>query len=353
MNQVENDTSGLLQCHPYPGDFSDESRSHHYSYFVGLQRKKGISAQDGQQQFDIRRTVVNFKHQLCRYSCWKSTMWINVCHVRRKNIPLFVSSGGIQPSQPAKVSSGSCSARRLLGQSSFQTDDAVSRKRRKQNEVNEGAHLEESSSSSMSSGLLGESRGRKQIESDVADSMSNADCPKNIIGHCQGLEGSLKCRLPVAPSASGLAGASPEKCVIEQSSKEIVSIVSNQISSNAVYELKNEADMNIEPVEKNSFQSSIIKQAVALTIAGKGGDNHCSKILQNEGLEELEVLSANIFYYFLFVTITLLSFCPIFSSKLLFMNHNLLLDSLLCVAIFRLSCILFTYSDGDAICVID
>ncbi|KAL3501798.1 hypothetical protein ACH5RR_036247 [Cinchona calisaya] len=287
-SMVEKDTSGILQCHPYPGDFSDDSRPRHHSYFVGLQRKQGCSAQEG-QQFDIRWTVENFKHQVYRCSFMKSTMWINVCHVRQKSIPVFVFSGGVRhPSQPAEVADSSYSGKRLSGHNCLRTDDAASKKRRKQNKVNEGAHLEESQTSSSSIHLLAEPRESKQVESDVADTMSNTNFPKNnrvTLG--QGREGSPNCRLSIAPSASGLAGALPsEKCIIEQVYEEISGIVSNQKSSIVDSEVQGFGG----PVEDNSFQSSIIKQGVELPIAGKGGDNPCSKILLNEGLEELELL---------------------------------------------------------------
>ncbi|KAI4351064.1 hypothetical protein L6164_005449 [Bauhinia variegata] len=51
--KIERDTYGLLQCHPHPGEFSDKQRSHRCSYFMGLQRKHGIGAQESQLQLSV------------------------------------------------------------------------------------------------------------------------------------------------------------------------------------------------------------------------------------------------------------------------------------------------------------
>ncbi|GMP83508.1 hypothetical protein CsSME_00037397 [Camellia sinensis var. sinensis] len=87
--KIERDTKSMLQCHPHPGEFSDKSRPFHYCYFMGLRRKAGTNAQEG-EQFDIRLTVEEFKHSVLMYISWSPGMWIHVCHVRRKNIPPFV-----------------------------------------------------------------------------------------------------------------------------------------------------------------------------------------------------------------------------------------------------------------------
>lgn len=100
--KIEWDTRGLLQCHPHPGDFSDNSRQHHCCYFMGLCRKQGTCAQDG-GQFDIRQTVEEFKHTVGIYSSWKPGMWIHITHLTRKNIPHFVFPGGVRPVCPVKA----------------------------------------------------------------------------------------------------------------------------------------------------------------------------------------------------------------------------------------------------------
>lgn len=94
--RIERDTFGMLQCHPHPGDFSDKNRPFHCCYFMGLQRKQGEPAHEG-EQFDIRRTVEEFKHSVGMYTMWKPGMEIQVCHIKRRNVPLFVFPGGTRP----------------------------------------------------------------------------------------------------------------------------------------------------------------------------------------------------------------------------------------------------------------
>ncbi|CBI15506.3 unnamed protein product, partial [Vitis vinifera] len=91
--KIERHTYNMLQCHPHPGDFSDKSRPFHCCYFMGLQRKQGVPASEG-EQFDIRLTVDEFKHSVGMYTLWKPGMEIHVIHVRRRNIPNFVFPGG-------------------------------------------------------------------------------------------------------------------------------------------------------------------------------------------------------------------------------------------------------------------
>lgn len=86
----------MLQCHPHPGGFSDKTRPFHCSYFMGLQRKQGAPANEG-EQYDIRMTVDEFKQSVANYTMWKPGMEIRVTHVRRRNIPNFVFPGGVRP----------------------------------------------------------------------------------------------------------------------------------------------------------------------------------------------------------------------------------------------------------------
>ncbi|XP_057773155.1 nuclear poly(A) polymerase 4-like isoform X1 [Salvia miltiorrhiza] len=91
---IERDTTGKLQCHPYPHDYVDSSKQcAHCAFFMGLQRKQGEVIQEG-QQFDIRQTVDEFRHQINSYLYWKPGMDIYVSHVRRKQIPSYVFPEG-------------------------------------------------------------------------------------------------------------------------------------------------------------------------------------------------------------------------------------------------------------------
>lgn len=143
-----------------PWWLSDESRPRCWSYFMGLRRQQCSSAQDG-KQFD-KRTVEKFKHQVYQYSFWKSSVWINVCHVRQKDVPVFIFSG-----------ESGLSRQNLLPRAAWLKDCAdiipfrlmiaVSRKRRKQGEVNRGVHLGDSlslTSSTTSASLLAEPKER-------------------------------------------------------------------------------------------------------------------------------------------------------------------------------------------------
>lgn len=99
--KIERHTYNMLQCHPHPGDFQDNSRPFHCSYFMGLQRKQGVPVNEG-EQFDIRLTVEEFKHSVNTYTLWKPGMEIRVSHVKRRSIPSFVFPGGVRPSRPSK-----------------------------------------------------------------------------------------------------------------------------------------------------------------------------------------------------------------------------------------------------------
>ncbi|XP_072999052.1 nuclear poly(A) polymerase 1-like isoform X1 [Typha latifolia] len=100
--KIEKHTFGMLQCHPHPGDFSDKSRPLHCFYFMGLQRKQDAPVHEG-EQFDIRATVEEFKHTVGMYTLWKPGMEIQVSHIKRRSVPLFVFPGGVRPPRPKAV----------------------------------------------------------------------------------------------------------------------------------------------------------------------------------------------------------------------------------------------------------
>ncbi|KAK7261763.1 hypothetical protein RIF29_28082 [Crotalaria pallida] len=99
---IERDTLGKLQCHPHPREYVDTSKPcAHCAFFMGLQRKQGEIAQEG-QQFDIRGTVEQFRHSVNMYMFWKPGMEIYVSHVRRRQIPSYVSTDGYTQPQPSR-----------------------------------------------------------------------------------------------------------------------------------------------------------------------------------------------------------------------------------------------------------
>lgn len=100
--KIERDTFGMLQCHPYPHEYADPSRQcAHCAFFMGLSRKEGVKIQEG-QQFDIRGTVDEFRHEINMYMFWKPGMELAVSHVRRKQIPAYVFPEGYRRPRPSR-----------------------------------------------------------------------------------------------------------------------------------------------------------------------------------------------------------------------------------------------------------
>ncbi|KAK8602494.1 hypothetical protein V6N13_057877 [Hibiscus sabdariffa] len=100
--KTERDTNGMLQCHPDPIEYVDTSKQFaHCAFFMGLQRKVGVSGQEG-QQFDIRGTVDEFRQEISMYLYWKPGMDIYVSHVRRRQLPGFVFPDGYRRPRPLR-----------------------------------------------------------------------------------------------------------------------------------------------------------------------------------------------------------------------------------------------------------
>ncbi|KAG8039375.1 hypothetical protein GUJ93_ZPchr0030g33465 [Zizania palustris] len=100
--KIERDTYGMLQCHPYPHEYADPSRQcAHCAFFMGLSRKEGVKIQEG-QQFDIRGTVDEFRHDIGMYGYWRPGMELAVSHVRRKQIPSYVFPEGYRRPRPSR-----------------------------------------------------------------------------------------------------------------------------------------------------------------------------------------------------------------------------------------------------------
>lgn len=101
--QIERDTFGKLQCHPYPHEYVDTLKQcAHSAFFMGLQRKQGEIVQEG-QQFDIRGTVDEFRQSVNMYVFWKPGMEIHVSHVRRRQIPSYVFPDGYKRTRPSRL----------------------------------------------------------------------------------------------------------------------------------------------------------------------------------------------------------------------------------------------------------
>jgi poly(A) polymerase len=91
--QIERDTKGVLQCHPYPYDYSDPAiNCAHCAFYMGLSRQEGMKKRG--QQFDIRGTVEEFMREIGMYTSWKPGMDLTVTHVRREQVPSYVFEQG-------------------------------------------------------------------------------------------------------------------------------------------------------------------------------------------------------------------------------------------------------------------
>lgn len=171
----------MLQCHPYPGEFSDKSRSFHHCYFMGLQRKQGVPVNEG-EQFDIRLTVDEFKHSVNAYTLWKPGMDIHVSHVKRRNIPNFIFPGGVRPSFSSKVTGENKKSlkSRVSGQSQAEksqggkaavlgADDERKRKR-----------LENNNNLRVSKSFVSSSPPNKEVHEDVTPISATSSCSMKL-----------------------------------------------------------------------------------------------------------------------------------------------------------------------------
>ncbi|KAL1568393.1 Nuclear poly(A) polymerase 1 [Salvia divinorum] len=290
--KIERDTNGVLQCHPHPGEFSDKSKPFHHSYFMGLRRKEGANPQEA-QQFDIRMTVEDFKRDVYAYSFWKPAMWIHVCHVKRKDLPIFVFPGGVRPSPPAR-NYESRTILRSLASYPVQPDAIVGRKRKKLDEPNRGTSLTESSSTGAcaSDATSFDPRILRKQTDDFSAPKSEDGVAENLSIHAQEIPGLDQSEHAAESSAS--AGALPvpmamEKHVTEQSSAQIA--LTHQDST----EVFDGLEGFLKSVSQNNAEAEGVaqpelfpdEQAVEVAIAGNGT---ASIIQPKTDLEELEPL---------------------------------------------------------------
>lgn len=256
---------------------------------MGLRRKQGTSPQEG-EQFDIRKTVEDFKREVYAYSFWQPTMWINVCHVKRKDIPSFVFPGGIRPSPPPR-SSESRSVQRSLGSNPPHCDAVMSRKKRKQDDANRGISLTESSSTGAcisDATSLDQTTGIKQIEPDLSALTNNGRSPETVPDQSK----------YAASSGAVLGSLATDKHVAEQSSAQV--IIKHEGFS-GVHDgpavdvlLKNGIQQNGETEGIKLLESFTAQQSVG--VAKAGNEASCFSIQQKADLEELEVLLAYFFW---------------------------------------------------------
>ncbi|KZV19513.1 poly(A) polymerase-like [Dorcoceras hygrometricum] len=296
--KIERDTNGVLQCHPHPGEFSEKSKPFYHSYFMGLRRKQDTNPQEG-KQFDIRMTVEDFKRDVYAYSFWKPTMWIHVGHVKRKDIPNFVFPGGIRPSHPIRSVNESRSSLSLASNTP-QADTAMSRKKRRLDEVARGVSLSGFSSVSMCSTdatLLDETMARKQFKPDLDDTINNSKHAEEISDYHHEITGISVSMPSVVPSVSSVASSDSlprEKPVNSLSSGQIFGQEGSKKTIEGIVEvaeLTSEVQNHGEAEETTPSEFIKGKQDVGVGAAGKESIS-CSKSQQNRDSEELEVVSS-------------------------------------------------------------
>ncbi|KAM3742519.1 hypothetical protein ACB098_07G074400 [Castanea mollissima] len=185
-SKIERDTRGMLQCHPHPGECLDKSKKFHRCNFMGLQRKSGVCAQEG-EPFDIRFTVEEFKNTVGMYTCKKPGMWIGVCQVKRNNIPLFVFPGGVRPARPKRLARENGAA--------AEADEAGNGKKRKRDESITGRKLRKYDS------MAGIRNSPSAVEAKVEDCSITARCPiVDCSQSCLGVESPFRFSSPQGSS---------------------------------------------------------------------------------------------------------------------------------------------------------
>ncbi|KAF5181023.1 Poly(A) polymerase [Thalictrum thalictroides] len=327
--KIERDTNNLLQCHPHPVDFSDKTRPFHCCYFMGLQRRQGVPAQEG-QEFDIRGTVEEFKVNVGAYTMWKPGMTIHVSHTRRRSIPLFVFPSGIRPSRPTKAawvgrpSTASISNSAQVDkspESTLELDETEDGGKRKRNDNDIGTNLKKTKCSvdGSSNGGIGGYGNRSppigghcgtpteypsagcNVVTDVIEEAKKREQVKDKLeGNSSQLleisfdaggeaEGSRKPSMPIG-SISSIAGSS---CLKESEKQAIENISGPQVGHQG---FPNELDglegdsgstkvNNPEEGNEGTELESITANGGSATGTGA---TQCTGFFQNGGLEELE-----------------------------------------------------------------
>ncbi|THF98304.1 hypothetical protein TEA_004879 [Camellia sinensis var. sinensis] len=193
--KIERDTNSMLQCHPHPGEFSDKSRPFHYCYFMGLRRKAGTNAEEG-EQVDIRTFLF-----------------------------LYFQVGFGQPTKVAGETLSTAKRKRSSGS----PDAAMNGKKIKLDEVDSGTNSRGPQCHAVETdhaGLPVETRANEQFEADVENISNNARCRENISCRDQEVEGSVRCSPPAGPSSSSsvsLSAGEEKQLNTEQPSGPFVS----------------------------------------------------------------------------------------------------------------------------------
>lgn len=319
--QIERDTLGKLQCHPYPHEYVDSSKQcAHCAFFMGLQRKPGEVIQEG-QQFDIRGTVDEFRLQISMYSFWKPGMEIYVYHVRRKQIPSYVLPEGYKRSRPPRFTGQQLMDKSVQENGEIQRPGSTEKrlKRKKEFEgvdANEGSPEKRQSISpqrrdSISPDLFSQIN---SIELKECSSASNERLEEGAgaNGICQSTAGTMPEMFSENCAKKGIALDLSEVQHVERQKDvsveftnllfnenakpgciSVVSHLNGQISSKDIGCLsltgskdRNCASVGVIGVKESSDSHTYESDATLLVGNGKENDAH----IYEDGLQELEVL---------------------------------------------------------------
>ncbi|CAN7134113.1 unnamed protein product [Brassica rapa subsp. narinosa] len=288
--KIERFTYDMLQCHPHTHDYQDASRPLHCSYFMGLQRKQGVPAAEG-EQFDIRRTVEEFKHTVNGYMLWIPGMEIGVSHIKRRSIPSFVFPGGVRPSHASKGTWDS--------------------KRRSENRITSTASAatatttnEASSESKGGSNSSGDGKKRKRGDDEtLTDQLKNSKRLSVSVPVENGEGGSPD------PSGGSVCSSPPKDCCTNGKSDPVIKdppesvvvfskdateshpiekIATPQARSQETEELEDGFDFGNQVIEQISNKDTFL--AASATILPSETNTSNGSPFSNEAVEELEVL---------------------------------------------------------------
>ncbi|KAL3529230.1 hypothetical protein ACH5RR_008552 [Cinchona calisaya] len=298
--KIERHTHDMLQCHPHPGDFSDKSRPLYCCYFMGLQRKQGVPTNEG-EQFDIRLTVDEFKHNVGMYSLWKPGMEIRVSHVKQRNLPGFVFPGGIR-ARPIKMA-GEGRRVSLTKVSSHAEDNALPQElnggsKRKRDDADTATSLRDSKylagvgvsgelvhegrpsgsiGTSYSGNAVVELSGKilsEKVEDNMVYELANTISPPEGPSHSGGESDAF---LGLDPS---LSSKEAEKLAIEKTFPEEL----DELEDNPEY--KNQA--KIWSMKGISMESSSTKRALLVSLTTSTAAGSCSSLQSSGNLKDLE-----------------------------------------------------------------
>lgn len=376
--QIERHTYNMLQCHPHPGGFSDKSKPFHCSYFMGLQRKHGVSVSEG-GHFDIRLTVEEFKQAVNMYTLWKPGMVIHVCHIKRKSIPNFVFPGGVRPPRPSKLTWDMRRALELKASGQAQpdksddsktvldgADDGRKRKRSDDNTENNirnvrsvvpssGEVLETSSpisavsSSSvkcdiMDMNKLVESQ-REISENNLEDNFKKSENLANIPSHNGDSEVSSRCSPRTKTLLEAVAHASSSNEAENLAIEKIMSgpYVPHQAFPGELDELEDDLELRNQVKDssgnvKGSPVESSKESEPAAQVTSRSGPGPSNGPYSNGGLEELEVkiyffCCADYLYFPCYIFHYLVIFLVSFDSSLV--TNAFFLDKIMAIFLHK------------------